>query len=60
MRFGLDAKPLGQPRMMDDEPHVAAEILFNTETLERLRTSFRITGPVVDRLFLNTEQAAAA
>jgi len=60
MRFGLDAKPLGPPRIMDNEPHVAAEIMFNPETLERLRASFRITGPVIERLFIHTERAAAA
>jgi acyl-homoserine lactone synthase len=58
MRFGLDAKPLGQPRIMDGEPNVAAEIMFDTQTLERLRASFRISAPVIERLHL--VQAAAA
>lgn len=61
MRFGLDAKPLGQPRVIDGEPNVAAEILFDRETLERLRASFRITTPAIERLYMMpTPRKAAA
>lgn len=59
MRFGLDAKPLGQPRMMEGEPNVAAEIAFNRETLERLRASFKITAPVIEQIHVLNQKAAA-
>jgi N-acyl-L-homoserine lactone synthetase len=60
MRFGLDAKPLGQPRTIDGEPNVAAEIVFDRETLERLRASFKITAPTIERLHLMPQQPKAA
>jgi N-acyl-L-homoserine lactone synthetase len=51
MRFGLDAKPLGRPRTIDGEPNVAAEILFDRETLDRLRSSFKIAAPCIERIY---------
>lgn len=60
MRFGLDAKPLGQPRIMDGEPNVAAEIIFDRETLGRLRASFKIAAPTIERLHLIPRQSKAA
>lgn len=52
MRAGLDAKPLGQPRMIDGEPHVAAEFPLTGEMLGRTRALFKITGPVLQHLHL--------
>jgi acyl-homoserine lactone synthase len=61
MRFGLDAKPLGPTRTLDGEPNVAAEIMFNPETLDRLRASFKLNAPVIERIHLmpKSEKAAA-
>jgi N-acyl-L-homoserine lactone synthetase len=59
MRFGLDAKPLGPPRVIDGEPNVAAEIAFDRETLGRLRASFKITAPTIERLHLMPQTQAA-
>ena len=59
MRVGLDIKPLGQPRIVDGEANVAAEFPFNSETLERLRASYRITGPVIEQIHLMPQKAAA-
>lgn len=55
MRFGLDAKPLGQPRIIDGEPNVAAEIIFTPEVLSRLRTSFKLSAPAIERIHLMPE-----
>lgn len=59
IRFGLDARPLGPPRVIDGEPHVATEIIFNIETLERLRATFKLQAPVIERLYLKFDRAAA-
>ncbi len=59
MRFGLDAKPLGQPRILEGEPNVAAEIAFDRETLQRLRASFKITAPCIEHIYAMPEQKAA-
>lgn len=60
MRFGLDLKPLGPPRIMDGEPNVAAEFPFNFETLQRVRTSFGITEPVIERIYHMPQEDRAA
>ena len=60
MRFGLDAKPLGQPRIIDGEPNIAAEIAFNSETLGRLRSSFKISAPVIEHVYLLPQERKAA
>jgi acyl-homoserine lactone synthase len=52
MRGGSDAKPLGQPRMMDGEAHVAFEFPLNVEVLERCRAVYRIKNPVIEHLHL--------
>ncbi len=60
MQFGLDLKPLGPPRIMDGEPNVAAEFPFNFETLQRVRTSFGITEPVIERIYHMPQEGRAA
>ena len=60
MRFGMDARPLGSPRVIDGEPHVATEVAIDTESLQRLRASFRIKDPVIERVFLMPEPQKAA
>jgi len=52
MRCGLDAKPIGQPRMIDGESHVAAEFAMNGDVLQRTRTLYRITGPSIEQIHL--------
>jgi N-acyl-L-homoserine lactone synthetase len=52
MRTGLDAKPMGQPRMIDGEPNVAAEFPMNAEVLQRTRALYRITGPSIEQIHL--------
>lgn len=52
MRCGLDAKPLGQPRMIDGEPTVAAEFPMNIDVLQRTRALYRITGPSIGQIHL--------
>lgn len=59
MRVGLDIKPLGPPRLVDGEANVAAEFPFNSETLERLRSSYRISGPVIEQIHVMPQKAAA-
>jgi N-acyl-L-homoserine lactone synthetase len=51
MRVGLDVRPLGQPRVVDGEVNVAAEFPFNVETLQRLRQSYKISGPVIEQIY---------
>src|SRR5262245_53010123 len=60
MRVGLDIKPLGQPRLVDGEATVAAEFPFNSETLERLRASYRIERPVIEQIHLMPQQNKVA
>ena len=61
MRIGLDLKPLGPPRIVDGEPNVVAEFPFNTETLLRVRATFGITHPVLERItYMQREDRAAA
>jgi N-acyl-L-homoserine lactone synthetase len=50
MRVGLDVKPLGPPRLIDGEANIAAEFPFNSLTLERLRSSYGISGPVIEHI----------
>ena len=52
MRCGLDAKPIGQPRMIDGESHDAAEFAMNGDVLQRTRTLYRITGPSIEQIHL--------
>jgi N-acyl-L-homoserine lactone synthetase len=52
MRAGLDAKPMGQPRMIDGEANVAAEFPMTAEVLQRTRTLYRITGPSIEQIHL--------
>ena len=52
MRSGLDAKPMGQPRMIDGEPTVAAEFPMNVDVLQRTRALYRITGPSIGQIHL--------
>jgi acyl-homoserine lactone synthase len=61
MRCGLDAKPIGQPRMIDGESHVAAEFAMNGDVLQRTRALYRITGPSIEQIHLMPagERAAA-
>jgi len=60
MRLGLDLKPLGPPRIMEGEPNVAAEFPFNFETLERVRASFGLTEPVIERIYYMPQDDRAA
>jgi acyl-homoserine lactone synthase len=60
IRFGLDAKPLGQPQMIDGEPHVAADFPLNGEMLERTRALFKIKGPVLEHIYMMPAQRKAA
>jgi N-acyl-L-homoserine lactone synthetase len=60
-RIGLDLKPLGPPRIIDGEPHVVAEFPFDAATLQRVRASFGITRPVLERItYMTPEDRAAA
>jgi acyl-homoserine lactone synthase len=52
MRCGLDAKPMGQPRMIDGESHVAAEFAMNGDVLQKTRALYRITGPSIEQIHL--------
>jgi N-acyl-L-homoserine lactone synthetase len=52
IRSGLDAKPLGQPRMIDGEPHLAADFPLTGDMLGRTRALFKIKGPVLEHLHL--------
>jgi acyl-homoserine lactone synthase len=61
MRSGLDAKPMGQPRMIDGEPTVAAEFQMNGDVLQRTRALYRITGPSIEQIHpMPAAQKAAA
>jgi N-acyl-L-homoserine lactone synthetase len=60
MRVGLDVKPLGQPRIVDGIVNVAAEFPFNSETLMRLRQSYKISGPVIERIYHMPQEDRAA
>ena len=60
MRVGLDIKPLGAPRIVEGEANVAAEFPFNPLTLERLRASYRIDGPVIEQIHLMPQPTKAA
>jgi N-acyl-L-homoserine lactone synthetase len=60
IRSGLDAKPLGQPRMIDGEPHVAADFPLTLDMLGRTRALFKISGPVIEHLHLMPQQRKAA
>jgi N-acyl-L-homoserine lactone synthetase len=59
IRFGMDARPLGPPRQIDGEPHVATVFDFSIESLSRLRATFGIKTPVIERLHLRPTRAAA-
>lgn len=52
MRGGSDAKPLGQPRMIDGEANVAFEFPLNVEVLQRTRSVYKIKGPVIEQIHL--------
>jgi len=52
MRTGLDAKPIGQPRMIDGESHVAAEFAMSGDVLQRTRALYRIAGPSIGHIHL--------
>ena len=60
MRVGLDIKPLGTPKIVDGEANVAAEFPFNTQTLERLRASYKIVGPAIAQIHLMPASNKAA
>lgn len=60
IRSGLDAKPLGEPRMIDGEPHVAADFPLTGDMLGRTRALFRISGPVLEHLHLMPAPRKAA
>jgi N-acyl-L-homoserine lactone synthetase len=60
MRTGLDAKPLGQPRMIEGEPNVVAEFPMNTDVLERTRALYRIAGPSIKQIHLMPSAKKAA
>jgi acyl-homoserine lactone synthase len=60
IRSGLDAKPLGQPRMIDGEPNVAADFPLTGDMLERTRALFKISGPVLKHLHLMPQQQRKA
>src|SRR5262249_31259505 len=60
MRGGSDAKPLGQPRMIDGEANVAFEFPLNVEVLRRTREVYRIAGPVIEQIHLMPHQTKAA
>ena len=60
MRVGLDVKPLGQPRIVDGQVNVAAEFPLNAETLRRLRQSYKIAGPVIERIYYMPQEDRAA
>ena len=61
MRVGLDIRPLGAPRMVEGEANIAAEFPFNSLTLERLRSSYGISGPAIEQIHLMpTPQKVAA
>jgi acyl-homoserine lactone synthase len=55
VRSGLDAKPMGQPRMIDGEPHVAADFPLTGDMLPRTRALFKIKGPVLEHIYLMPE-----
>ncbi len=61
IRAGLEAKPLGQPRMIDGESTVAAEFPMNIEVLKKTRALYRISGPSIERIHAQPaiEKAAA-
>ncbi len=60
MRVGLDIKPLGPPKIVDGEANIAAEFPFNSQTLERLRLSYGIDGPVIEQIHVMPQQTKAA
>jgi acyl-homoserine lactone synthase len=60
MRAGLDAKPMGQPRMIDGEANVAAEFPMNSDVLQRTRALYRITGPSIEQIHLMPAAQKAA
>jgi acyl-homoserine lactone synthase len=60
MRTGLDATPLGLPRMIDGEPHVAAEFPMDRETLLKTGALYRISGPAIGSIHLLRQERQAA
>jgi acyl-homoserine lactone synthase len=60
MRIGLDLKPLGPPRIVDGEPNVVAEFPFDTRSLQRVRATFGITRPVLERIYYGPREDRAA
>jgi acyl-homoserine lactone synthase len=60
MRGGSDAKPLGQPRMIDGEANVAFEFPLNVEVLQRTRSVYKIKGPVIEQIHLMPAQEKLA
>ena len=60
MRGGSDAKPLGQPRMIDGEANVAFEFPLNVEVLQRARGVYKIAGPVIEQIHLMPVETKAA
>lgn len=60
IRSGLDAKPMGQPRMIDGEPHVTADFPLTGEMLPRTRALFKIVDPVIEHIWLMPGQQRKA
>jgi N-acyl-L-homoserine lactone synthetase len=52
MRGGSDARPLGQPKVIDGEANVAFEFPLNVEVLQRTRDVYKIEGPVIEQIHL--------
>ena len=52
MRTGLDAKPLGQPKMIEGEPNVVAEFPMNSDVLLKTRALYRISTPALEHIHL--------
>lgn len=52
MRGGSDARPLGQPKIIDGEANVAFEFPLNVEVLQRTREVYKIKGPVIEQIHL--------
>ena len=60
MRQGWDGRPLGQPRMMDGEYHVACQCSLTADVLMRTRALHKITGPVLERIYYMPKADRAA
>jgi acyl homoserine lactone synthase len=60
IRTGLPAKPLGQPKDIDGEAHVAADFPLTADMLERTRALFKIKGPVIEHIYMLPDQHKAA